>query len=567
MIGTYAQFAILGIDPRSIALALIAVANLILGVSIYLSSPKRSSRFFFFTVMGVVAWATGINFYIQPGISLWTEYFSMFNYVAAALISVCFFFFAYLFEQDDRVIPKWLLRLTSINLALVVLFIISPGLSKRLIVETITEEGGAKIETFGALYPLYVVFIAGYFFTGLGLLVSKFRKSAGTVKKRLFYIIFGTGLSIVFGITTNIALPNFGYSNYDWLGPFGTFGMIAFIFTAVRRHGLFDFKLIAIEVLIGLMSMTLIIQIMVSDSLYSRIVQSVIFAITLIFSYFLIKGLMQGVVRREKMQQLTEGLKLANQKLKEMDAEKSDFVSITSHQFRTPLTVIKGYASMLLEGSFGSVTNPAQYKVLETIFRASQRLVLLIEEFLSISRIEKGEMQYTFAPIDLRRLVSDIINQFKIAIKGEKIHFTFNAELGETYTIRADAAKIQQVLRNILDNAIKYSREEGSVTVTLSKRKNEGIVRVAVTDSGIGLQPEIMQRLFEKFSRARSVSKLHTEGRGLGLYVARQVMSAHGGKIWAESAGRGKGSTFYLDFQDPERERGRREIKSFIEDL
>ena len=528
------------VDFRTIILAVIAVVNYVLGVSILLSGKQRSSKFFFYTTISVVVWTIGINLYIQPGVSIFTYFFSAINYSAAACIGVFFFYFAYFFNQEDKAVPRTLRLISCIGLAIIILLIVSPGLSERLIVKEIYEERGGKVEVYGALYPLFVFFIAGNFFAGLGVLLNKFRKASGVLRTQLGYITFGTGLSIFSGITTNIVLPNLdvGLSSLDWLGPTGTFIMIIFVFIAIRKHSLWNFKLIAIEVFTSLMSIILILQILFSTSTEAQIAQIITFITMLAFSYFLIKGLLHGVETREKMEKLANSLRLANEKLQEIDSEKSDFVSITSHQFRTPLTVIKGYTSMLLEGSYGSVTNKEQYHVLEQIFRASQRLVLLIEDFLNISRLEKGEMHYVFKPVDLRKLLSENISQFKITIKEERIRFTFNADLGETYVVRADENKIQQVIRNVIDNAIKYTSTGGEITITLSRMKKDGLIRVAVADNGIGIQSDMMNRLFEKFSRAKGISRLHTEGRGLGLYISKQIIAAHGGRIWAESRGK-----------------------------
>lgn len=557
----------LGVDIRSIILAVIAVANLILAASVYLSSKEKSSLFFALTIMSVVVWSVGINLYIQPGVTNLTYLVSKINYIAAVFISVFFFYFAYLFKTEERVIPKKFFWLSGMSISLLIFLIISPGMENGLIVSEITEKGAAKLETFGSLYPLFVLTIAVYFFSGLGTLIFKYRKNVGAVSKQLRYIILGTGVSILLGITTNIALPNLGIYGFDWLGPAGTFIMIGFTFIAIRVHGLWDLKLVAIEMFIGLIGITLILQIMVEESTLNRTVNGIIFGIVLIFSYFLIRNLLREREVREQMERLAANLADANAKLKEIDIEKSDFVSITSHQFRTPLTIIKGYTSMLLEGSFGIIRDKTQYRVIKQMFRASQRLVLIIDEYLNVSRIEKKEMRYNFKLLDLRKEVEEAIEHFKITIQEENMRFAFNTDISDTFIVRADKIKIQQVFRNIIDNAIKYTQPGGSITITLARAEKEGLICFSVKDDGIGMQKEIMDRLFEKFSRAKGVSKLHTEGRGLGLYIARQMVEAHGGRIWAESEGKNKGSTFHVEFIDPEIDMKRKEVKQFVGEI
>ncbi len=242
---------------------------------------------------------------------------------------------------------------------------------------------------------------------------------------------------------------------------------------------------------------------------------------------------------------LYQQIKIANEKLKELDRQKTEFVSIASHQLRSPLTAIKGYSSMLLEGSFGPVGEKAR-EAIDRVFQSSQKLVLVIEDFLNISRIELGTMKYEWGNVDFEKMTSDIVGDVRHNLEqnGLQINFkAFPAPVG-TYTITADSGKISQVVSNLIDNANKYTKQ-GGIDITLSKEGNA--IRLTVKDTGVGIDPTTMPKLFAKFSRSNDAGKINIKGTGLGLYVAKQIVDAHHGKIWAESEGVGKGSTFIVE--------------------
>jgi len=262
----------------------------------------------------------------------------------------------------------------------------------------------------------------------------------------------------------------------------------------------------------------------------------------------LIRGIFKELEAREDVKELTEELEKANIRLKEIDVEKSTFVSIASHQLRTPLTLIKGYAAMLIEGSFGKIENPEVKRIIENILEASERLVNMIEDFLNISRIEQGKMSYKFSRLDLGTLTWSVVNELKAASKSQSEKITVHMDKNTLFPVMGDTLKIRQVLNNLLDNALKYSPKKSPIDILIVKR--EGKIIFSIKDKGIGISDKAKSKLFQKFSRADVNEKLKTEGRGLGLYVAKQIIAAHGGKIWAESEGNQLGSTFYLEFSE-----------------
>lgn len=240
--------------------------------------------------------------------------------------------------------------------------------------------------------------------------------------------------------------------------------------------------------------------------------------------------------------QLYEQLKETNARLVELDRLKNEFLSLASHQMRAPLTSIKGFASLLLEGDLGEIT-PKVREAIEKIFASANLMVRSVEDFLNVSRIEQGQMKYDFAQDDIGTLAGEMVKRFKPVADQKKIALVFEPRVSGL-TVSMDTYKLEQVLTNLIDNAIKYTLE-GSVTVIAER--HDQMARIVVKDSGVGMSPEAIGKLFQRFARAEGAGKVNVAGTGLGLYVARQMIEAHGGKIWAESEGENKGSSFIIE--------------------
>ena len=239
-------------------------------------------------------------------------------------------------------------------------------------------------------------------------------------------------------------------------------------------------------------------------------------------------------------------LRDANEKLKSLDKLKTEFLSLAAHQLRSPLTAIRGYTSMLLEGSFGHVDDK-QKEAIDRVFQSSTHLTNVVEDLLNVSKIEAGGMKYVMAPFDFEKVAHDLATDLSITASKKGLALTFDTDKKGPYTVNGDMEKIRQVVLNIIDNAIKYTMA-GSILVKLNKNESLGVYRLDVTDTGMGISPEEKEKLFGKFSRGEG-GKTNTSGSGLGLYLAKQIAEAHGGRISIDSPGVGKGSTFSIELK------------------
>ena len=278
-----------------------------------------------------------------------------------------------------------------------------------------------------------------------------------------------------------------------------------------------------------------------SEDLVDIEIGIIIFIVSVIIGVFLIKSLSEELKYQDTINDLISRIRMSNKKLRVLDKQKTEFVSLASHQLRGPLSVIHGYVSMLLDEDYGNIT-PEMREPLERTLRSSRALSLLINDYLDVAQIEKGEMEYIFSDLNLDIFLEEIVQEFQTIARQSGLEFNYINNT-ENITLRADKNKIRQVVSNIIDNSLKYTKE-GKVDVSVKTYEDDVII--SIKDTGVGIQKEQADDIFNKFARADQAVKMNVVGNGLGLFVAKIMVEAHEGKIWVESDGLGKGSTFYI---------------------
>jgi signal transduction histidine kinase len=243
---------------------------------------------------------------------------------------------------------------------------------------------------------------------------------------------------------------------------------------------------------------------------------------------------------QQRIDAATKELRRSNAQLQRLDEAKDEFISMASHQLRTPLTSIKGYIDMILDGDAGEVT-PMQKKFLSEAFLSSERMVFLINDFLNVSRLQTGKFIIEKRPTDLAKVVEEELDSLQINASGRGLSFQLKTTKSVPKLLMIDEAKIRQVIMNFADNALYYSRESSVIKVTLTVVGDS--VEMTVKDNGIGVPKAEQASLFSKFFRATNARKQRPDGTGVGLYLAKRVVAGHGGKILFSSI-EGKGSTF-----------------------
>ena len=533
---------------KNVLLLSAGTINLVFSAIIYFTDRhKKKNIFFSLLAVGVSAWAFSMaGFYFSSNLVV-IDIFSNFLYISAASFPFFFFFFVNSMEKDIEQLP---LIKKIFGILVFIAIVVLVNVPDFII--TTPDDGLNKKFIFGSGYLLYGLYILAYFSISFLSLISQYRKTVEPIiKKQILFLFLGTFSASFICVMTNLILPFFGWWNLFWFGPVATILMVIFVGYSTIRHNLFNTKSVVVESVTFILWVAMLMRLFLSGNISDLIINSVLFILIVGGGLILIHAIYKEIETRENMEKLAKDLELANEHLRVLDKQKSEFVSIASHQLRTPLTAIIGYSSMLLEGSYGKLSDKA-VEVVDKVYQSSRRLAGTIDDFLTISHIEQGKMVYTFTTVEMRGLLSGMIEEFSARAKNEKKELRFTDDGNGNYNVTADDNKIRQVLSNLIDNAIKYSQEGQSIEVSLVKDFMTNKTRISIHDSGIGMSPETINNLFQKFNRAKDVQKSYADGNGIGLYIAQEMMKSHHGRIWAESEGEGKGATFFVELMSEE---------------
>jgi signal transduction histidine kinase len=511
-------------------LLFVTISNILLSVFILSKGLKRKTNVLFGLIaLGVAVWSLAmLGFYFLKDYFFEERIWILLTHSSAAFIACMFFYFTLHFPLNLPV--KRFFKFLIFFAASVVLFYTL--FTKKIVGGVIGTE--YEINIGYIFFSLYVVF---YFLLGYLSLFIQFKRTKNLVQRaQIKYVFLGSILSSVTATTTDLIFPFFGIFQYTWLGPFFTLILVVALAIAILKHHLFDIKVITVELFSVALLLVLFVNILLSTTDTRLIVNIIIFGASVTFSFLLVRAVIKEIEIRKK-------LRGAFEELKKVDKAKSEFISMASHQLRTPLTSIKGYVSMLLEGDYGKIKG-GQKKVLKNVFYSNERLIKIVNDLLNISRIELGKIEIQKKETKIKELVKSSYQEMAQEAKAKKLAFSFKGPDKTLPKLKVDPLKIRQVVLNLLDNAIRYT-EKGKIEIGVKKEGSK--ILVWVKDTGAGLSKNEKKEIFQSFVRGKAGVNLFIEGSGLGLYVAKKYINLHGGKIWAESLGRGKGSTFWIE--------------------
>jgi len=515
---------------------------LISGIIVYLNNKQRFEN---------ISWLA-----LSVGTSLWSfGYFSMITtndhnvalfsnwalHFGAIFIPICYLMFA-LAVTDTYERYKFffysLLPVTAVFLALNTSAFFVRDVFQKFIFNFAPDAGPAYI--FFAVYFFAVVFFAIYI-----LAKSMFEKTDPIEKMRLKYILLSssagfTGGGGVFFLTFNVNFPPY------FLLLFTFYPVIITI--AILRYKLFSLKILTTELLVFVFWSILLLQVLFANGMSYQMVSVVVLVVSIIFGVLLIRSVTKEVKLKEHLLELAVEVSRANQRLRRSEEQKSEFISIASHQLRTPLTVIKGYASMVMEGSFGKLEGEVPAAV-SKLFQATQKVVGLVDDLLTLSRIERGKNAFTFTPVNIHEVATEVVNEMQAMAEEAGLTLTLSLDsVDGGHMVEGDREKLKQVLRNLVNNAFRFTRA-GFVRVGLSCDDYARRLRISVSDTGIGIAEDKLSKIFDSFTTAVPQKKgeeaMH--GSNLGLYLVKEIIKAHQGSVHAESAGVGQGSTIIVE--------------------
>lgn len=519
------------------------VIDITLALVVLFSNPKNATnRIFFLLTLATVAWLTITHIVRIPYLLYDSLTLHRLGIFFAVPMSMLFFLLAHTMPSEKILLAKkWLYLSIAVTLGVMLL-----NMSSYAFIDVTVE--GLTSKPVAGLGLLPFSFVSTLFsLLAIFLLVHRYLFSVGVVRKQVGLVLLGMVLMLVCIIAT-ILVPIIQYNSIYFL-PFTPLYVLLFIGLtafAIIKYQLFSIKVLLTQALTFIILIVQFAKLFGETSRNAQIVDGLVLLFTFVFGFFLVKSVKREVEQREHIEKLAKDLEVANAHLKELDRQKTEFVSIASHQLRSPLTAIKGYSSLILEGSFGKIPKKA-IEAIEKIFSSSKYMAVSIEDFLNVSRIELGTIKYDIKEFDVAKMVEEVVSELQPAVIEKKLTLVFTNECGGGCTIKGDQGKLRQVLLNLVDNAMKYT-PKGGISVTTKINSVGKSFRIEIKDTGVGIPAKVLPTLFAKFVRASNANEVNVMGTGLGLYVAKQFVEAHGGKVWAESEGQDKGSTFIVEF-------------------
>ncbi|KKQ52425.1 MAG: PAS/PAC sensor signal transduction histidine kinase [Parcubacteria group bacterium GW2011_GWD2_38_11] len=537
-----------------------AVISLLVGFMVFLKSKDLSSRILLAISIIFSSWLVcNLITWISVDSRLIMFVWSMMG-VLTSLIFISSFYFAYVYIKKDDL---------SFNTKGVIFLLLSPVIF--LMPFYLKSFNAVDCEAVDNIK--YV-----YYYNGLSLIILvwilfvaffQYKKVEEIFKKQIIYLVAGIELFLFSYFVTGFLgsyLDNKGVPYAFEIDQYGLFGMTFFmgaIAFLIVKYNAFEIKLLGAQALVVSLVLLIGSQFFFIENDTNKILTGITLALSVGFGYFLIKSVKKEAERKEQLQLMADKLATANDSLRKLDNAKTEFISIASHQLRTPITAIKGFSSLLLEGSYGEVSESV-HSALEKVYSSAERLVNLVEDLLNVSRIESGRMQFSFEKGSVEKLIKELYDNFILIAKNKKFYLDIKLPENPLPEIVMDYSKIRELVSNFIDNALKYTekggatvkaelREDGVVIdengfVIVGKKSEFGkMIRITVSDTGIGIPKEEIPYLFKKFSRGKDVSRLHVGGTGLGLYVGKAIAETHHGQVWVESDGAGLGSRFIIE--------------------
>jgi len=253
------------------------------------------------------------------------------------------------------------------------------------------------------------------------------------------------------------------------------------------------------------------------------------------------------IVKEEKVGTLVVLHNVTREKL--VGRMKSEFVTLAAHQLRTPLSAVKWSLKMLLDEDLGKLSEE-QKNFLQDTYKTNEKMISLVNSLLNVSEIEEGKYLSKIVLSSIEDIIQSIVDAYKKEMEKRKLKFEFKKPKEQLPKLMLDVEKMKIAIKNIFDNALKYTLPGGKVSISL--RRDEKEIEVQIQDTGKGILQEQQGKVFTKFFRGANIIKMETEGTGLGLFISKNIIEAHGGRIWFESE-EGKGSTFYFTIPVKER--------------
>ena len=521
----------------NILLSVTAICNAGLVLFIYARNQANRINFYFalFTFF-LVCWAGALIEYNLTDNPVFALYFMKASYVAATCIGLSFYFFSIVFPANESIGKRHQYAVMALPVLFIALLLLLPSfLTKEIIFYSWGKETILGL-------PEYIYFACIFVFCFVGGLVRlwiKYFHTQGITRLQLLAIAASVTFAGLLGMYFNLVLPSPFLEDfqYIWTGPIFTFAIAITIAYSVFKLKLFNVKAIAAELFTFSLWIFILIRTLLSNTPSDQLINGVLLIASVIIGILLIRSVDAEVNAREVIEEQKKELESVNK-------QQENLLHFISHEIKGYLTKSEAGFAAIVQGDYGSVS-PELAGMAGSALTEVRKGVRTVMDILDASNLKRGTVSYKKNIFDLKEVVTRVVDHLRPAADEKHLTIEMNATWELPCKVEGDEEKIRDhVVRNLVDNAIKYT-PKGTIKIEVVRK--DGIVRFTVEDSGVGITPGDMQRLFTEGGHGKDSIKVNVHSTGYGLYIAKTIIDAEGGKIWAESAGAGSGARFVVE--------------------
>ncbi len=397
---------------------------------------------------------------------------------------------------------------------------------------------------------LFAFYVIGVTFLIIHSFIGKYIQADKITKRQILFITLGFFVFSIFTTSTLLIPVIISENSYNIsLVNFYALFFILMTSVAILKYRLFEIRVLAAEFISGSVFLLSIIWSFFSVS-WVDLLFRVLFVFLVGFAgLYTVRALKREIRQKNTLERVTDKLRVANRKLKNFNRQKTEFLSIASHQLKTPLSITSGQIELFQLGAYGELNRKA-HEAISELKESNDKLAVIVNDFLDITKIEQGKMEFDFQTVDMVKVVEEVVGSMDNRAREKGLNIAIKSP-NKPSTVIMDRKKIIQVIFNFLDNAIKYT-EEGEILARIYTKSNK--IYLEIKDKGAGFSEEDKSLFFQKFTRSSYAKKSKIPGTGLGLYVCKKIVQAHQGDVYARSEGNGKGATFgfFLPFNKGE---------------
>ena len=510
-------------DTINILVLIVTITNIIYGLIVYSRNRKdKTNLSFFILTLGVGFWGLSMfayRWFIDESLVL---IFSRILYLAAATIPISFLYFVFIFPNEDWKANLWQKIILPLPLILIAIISLWPNILIRGV--NLFPNAESFIVFDQRFHLLYGVYIVSYFGAGYLWLIKKLFGSSGVFRQQIIYIIVGTLMSTSIGVTTNLILPYVGNFTLNWLGQIGVIAMIVAISYAILKHHLFNIRVIATEIFFFSFWTFTFIRTLLAGNESDKLTNFGSLALAIVIGLLLIRSA---------------------RKLDEANRNQEGLIHLISHEVKSGLNKAINVFAEIVEGAYDS-----NQKLLKEdagmALKDDRKVVEQIEDVLHSVNFKTGKVTYDMKLFDFKEALMESVGKYRPEAEAKGLKLDIQIKDGENYTVNGDRGLIiGHLFKNLFENSINFT-SAGGIMINLSRADNK--IRLSVKDTGVGITPEDKKVLFTEGGHGKDSQKINVHSTGFGLFITKQIVKAHHGKIWAESEGEGRGSTFFVEF-------------------